>query len=170
MGCKSFSHSFGNSGNENSQKPFLLHALERETKKSVNRIDPGYADFLVRELYVLDGAALPQVTDAQLTGVTQVVKARFPREEARALPRRTALFCRWASAVCAAIFLFFFANLIAAQTTGNCLLNRIGITICCDINHNHHHAALVQSVSELAAHGEQSVLSPHSHSEALDAS
>jgi hypothetical protein len=125
----------------------LRQIIARELEKEPERIDSDFVDFLVRELYAQEQAALPQASREQIAAVTRSIKeistnSKGVRREPEAVSRKFRKFCRWSSIACAAVALFLFANVVMMQLGGTCLIGEAGFTFFCDrINgHPDHHS------------------------------
>jgi hypothetical protein len=115
----------------------LIEGIALELKKDPGRIDPGFIDRGIDELYALDGLTPPGLDDEALDAAARTVRSRAawrrrntPAEGARRrrFTRRT---LRGIWAACGAFLFLFSANYVTTLVSGSCLPSKAGIRICC---------------------------------------
>jgi hypothetical protein len=115
----------------------LIEDIELELKKDPGRIDPGFIDRGIDELYTLDGLSPPELDDEALDAAARTVRSRaaWRRRNTLAEGTRRRRFTRRALrriwAACGAFLFLFSANYVTTLVSGSCLPSKAGIRICC---------------------------------------
>jgi hypothetical protein len=116
-----------------STRDSLIESIALELKKDADRVDGGFIDRRIDELYALDGLPPPKLSDGALRAAARTIRARAAWRRRNMLAKRKLRrrFTRYVWAVCGAFLFLFSVNYISALVTGSCLPAKVDIRICC---------------------------------------